>query len=169
MAGSSAHTASRVLGPKVSPASVTECVWMGPMAPGRVAVTKASTEPPVKCARTANMASTVIRVPPSCHMDCPVLSHLGYFLPLSSYFLSLTGLWSVQSAAVSMAAATKVSAVTGRASVMSDGEEFSVTKVGQQHRHSDATNDPWKDEKNEKFMFESHFRPDKICFDAGKR
>lgn len=107
------------------------------------------------------MASTVIRVPPSWHVDCPFLSQF-------SYFLSLTGSWSVQSAAVNMAAVTKVSAATGRASAMWDGEESSVTKVGQQHRHTDATNDPRKDEKNEKFTFESQFRPDKICFDAGK-
>lgn len=157
MAGSLALTASRVLDPKVSPASVTECVWTGPTALGRAAVTKASTAPPVNCARTANTASTVIKVPPSCHHDCPFLAHFGYFLPLSSYFPSLTGLWFVQSAAVNMAAVTKVSEVTGRASVMSDGEESSVTKVGQQHRHTDATNDPWKDEENEKFTFESHF------------
>lgn len=80
------------------------------------------------------MASTVIRVPLSCHMDCPFLSHFGYFLSLSSYFLSLTFLWSVQSAAVNMAAVTMVSVATGRASVMSDGEEFSVTKVGQHEK-----------------------------------
>lgn len=114
------------------------------------------------------MASTVIRVPPSWHMDCPFLSHFGYFLSLSSYFLSLTGLWSVQSVAVNMAAVTKVSAATGRASVMSDGEESSVTKVGRQHRHTDATNDPRKDEKNEKITFESHFGTDEICFDRGE-
>lgn len=87
------------------------------------------------------------------------VSHFDYFLSLSSYFLSLTGLWSVQSAVVNMASVTKVSAATGRVSVMLDGEESSVTKVGQQHRHTDAKNDPQKDEKNEKFTFESHFRP----------
>lgn len=114
------------------------------------------------------MVSTVIRVPPSCHMDCPFLSHFDYFLSLSSYFLSLTGVCSVQSAVVNMAAVTKVSAATERASVMSDGEESSVTKVGQQHRHTDATNDRDKDKRNEKFTFESHFRPDRICFDTGK-
>lgn len=60
--GFSGSTVSRVPVPKVSPALVTECVWMGRTGPECVSVTKVSTGPAVRRARTANMESTVTRV-----------------------------------------------------------------------------------------------------------
>lgn len=55
-------TVSRVPGPKVSPASVTGCVWTGPTEPECVSVTKVLRGRPVRRVREGSTESTVIRV-----------------------------------------------------------------------------------------------------------
>lgn len=83
MEGSLGNIASHVQGPKVSPALVTECVWMGPTGLECVGVTKVSMGLRVKHVRAADTESTVIRVglpPPLCHMTPPPSVSLTHFL-----------------------------------------------------------------------------------------
>lgn len=112
------NTASHVQGPKVGPALATGCVWMGPTGPECVSVTKVSMGLHVKHVRAADTESTVIRVglpPPLCHMTPPPIC--------------LTHSFCVQTVAVRMVSAEKVSVVTARVSVTWAGEESSVKKV----------------------------------------
>lgn len=62
MEGFLGSTVSRVPGPKVSPASVTGCVWTGPTEPEHVSVTKVLRGRPVRRVSAGCMESTVIRV-----------------------------------------------------------------------------------------------------------